>query len=528
MNLPSATLPSKSDFRQLASALSCALQSAILLFLVVVAFLNSIAYIRNYTDDTAYHIPMAVEIAKHGNPYYVDIDSTFTSFWFPAGAETISALIISFTKNINSTNLSGLIFFALFLFVAYKFAGIWTNDFHVRLLCAVVTSLTPILLAETRAFYIDIHFNFFVYLSLYLYCLSLLSADANYGYLGIAAALLSASIKYHGLIVCAILVPVGVYCVLKNKKVLLHWWVIVILVICTAFTSGWYVRNLILKGNPVYPLPLPQLFQTWLSTLGTPYQGIEGYPSLSPEAQWPHPLIPKTISHYRFQPDMTDDAFGIVFPLSLVMLVVVGAQARKMSKMQHQVFVFLVATTAAIIAVMPFGFRVPRYVLFVPAVAALWPSMIMACAPKQNSARLLMYAVVVILGITYIQANLIGGSSNRTMFQNAIDLLREHRRSDIVYFDFVEKGNLRIGYLGGRYAFIASLYDQKLTNQLIQIHYRNYLYDKGPEYTDPDEFVRHVQSLELDYICIFDDQAPGADIILDNFPEKTFVENIFK
>ncbi len=527
MDKQNPALASKNKFRQSQCVLSCVPQSAILLFLVVAAFLNSVAYVRNYVDDTAYHIPIAVEIARHRNPYYVDVDSAFTSFWFPGGAETMVAVIISITHTINSTNLSGSIFFVLFLFVAYKFAGLWTSDFRVRLLCMLTTSLIPILFAQTRAFYIDIHFNFFVYLALYMYCLSLVSEDANYSYLGLGVTILSASIKYHGLLICAVLIPIGVYCALKFKNKLVHWRVIVILLICTAFTSGWYIRNWLFKGNPIYPLALAQPFQTLLNAIGTPYQGMD-FPNLSPQAQWPHPLIPRVISHYGFRPDMTDDAFGTIFPISLVMLAIAGLQMKKMPKTKLRAFICLLATTVAIIIVMPFGFSVPRYILFVPAVAALWPAMIAACTTNKNKVYLLMSIVVVVFGMVYIQANFIERNASENILQDAVKLLQEHRRSDIVYFDFVEKGNLKIGYLGGRFAFIASLYDQRLTNELIQLHYRDYLLDKGTEFKDPGEFVRYIQSLDLDYICVFDDQAPGADIILANFPEKTFVEDVFK
>jgi hypothetical protein len=525
--MQSSTLPSRNRLIQLGIVLLCVLQFAILLFMVVAAFLNSVAYVRDYVDDTAYHIPIAIEIARHRNPYYVDTNSTFTSFWFPGGAETIVAFIVSITHTINSTNLSGSMFFVLLLIVAYKFAGLWTHDFHVRLLCVVATSLIPILFAQTRAFYIDIHFNFFVYLALYLYCLSLVSEDVNYSYLGMGAAIFSAGIKYHGVLICAVLVPVGVYFALKFKNKPLYWWSIVFLVLCTVFSSGWYIRNWILKGNPVYPLALAQPFQTVLSAIGTPYQCVD-YPNLSPQAQWPHPLIPRTVSHYRFQPDMTDDAFGIVFPLSLAILVVVGLRLKKMPRLQLRASMCLLAMTAAIVVVMPFGFSVPRYVLFVPVVAALWPAMIMACTSNKNLVYLSMSIVVVMLGATYIQANFINSDADKSILQNAVSLLQENRRSDIVRFDFVEKGDLRIGYLGGGFAFVASLYDQKLTNDLVQLHYQDYLLDKGREFKDPNEFVEYIQSLELDYIVVFDEQAPGADIILDCFAEKTFVENSFK
>jgi len=498
-----------------------------LLFLVLTAVLNGFAYVRSYIDDTAYHIPIAVEIARHQNPYYVDVDSAFTSFWFPAGAETITAAIVSVVPNINTTNLSGAIFFILFLLLTYQFAGIWTNNLRVRLLCVVITSLTPILLAQTSAFYVDIHFNFFVYLSLYFYCLSLKSKNVNYCYLGMSSAILSASIKYHGLLVGTILLFVGVYCTLVNKKISLRWWVIAILVACTVFTSGWYIRNWILKGNPIYPLALPSAVQTMLAVSGTPYHGMD-FPNLSPQTQWPYPLIPKTLSKYKFQPDMTNNAFGIVFPVSLTMLFVVVTQLKKMSKVRQQMVVLLLLSTSTILVGLPFGFSVPRYVLFVPAIGALWPSILMACTSRKRLTFRLVYVAILILSITYIQANLINQNSGRNTIQNAIKLLQEHQRSDIVYFDFLERGNLKIGYLGGKFAYVASLYDEKLTNQLIQIHYRDYLLDKGTEFGNPSELVTYIQSLDLDYICIFDDTAPGAEILHANFPEKTFFADRFE
>jgi hypothetical protein len=188
----------------------------------------------------------------------------------------------------------------------------------------------------------------------------------------------------------------------------------------------------------------------------------------------------------------------------------------------------LLISTAAILVGMPFGFSVPRYVLFVPAIGALWPSILLACTNHKRLTFRLVYVAILILGMTYIRANLINQNSGRSTIQNSIQLLQEHRRSDIVYFDFLERGNLKIGYLGGKFAYVATLYDEKLTNQLIQIHYRNYLLDKGTEFGDPREFITYVQSLDLDYICIFDDTAPGAEILRANFLEKTFFANSFE
>jgi hypothetical protein len=502
--------------------LSSVVLLAILLFILMTAFLNSYVFVRRYIDDTAYHIPMAVEIARHLNPYYADLHSAFTPFWFPAGAEAITALVLLVTRDINYTNLSGSLFFILFLFVTYKFAGIWTNEFGSRLLCVVAASLTPILLSQTLAFYVDIHFNFFIYLSLFMYCLSLAKDDANYSFLGMAAAILSAGIKYHGIAVCAVLLPVGAYCAVKTNRKNLDWWVMIILGLSSIVVSGWYIRNWLIKGNPIYPLSVPEPFQTMLGIIETRYK-VMTWVQMSPEATWPHPLVPSRILNFdMFRPDATDDAFGLVFPVSVIMLIVVGTQIARFSKVQRQVLVLLLTTTAAIIFVLPSRFSVPRYILFVPAVAALWPSMVTAYSTNKNLTYWIIFPVILVLGVTYI------GGSGMDMFQDSIRVLRENRRPDIMYFNVVEEGNLKIGYLNGRYGFIASLYDRKITNQLVQLHYRDYLLDRGPQFKDPDEFVRYIRSLELDYIWIFDEKAPGADIIRANFPEITFVEDVYK
>jgi hypothetical protein len=521
-------LPATPKATRWLDVLLCVPLWTIIAVLVISSLLNSVAYVRSYVDDTAYHIPMAVEIARHRNPYYVDTGSTFTSFWFPAGAETIAAAIISVIPSINSTNLSGTVFFALFLLVSYKFAGIWTNKSIVRLLCVILVGIIPVLLAQTRAFYIDIHVGFLVYLSLYLYALSIATESANYGWLGMGAALLTSSMKYHGLLFCAILFPVGVYCILRSKNRRPARRVFVVMCLCVVFASGWYIRNLLLKGNPIYPLPLPQLLQTLSTTVGLPYQGMPNYPNLSPQTHLPYPLIPKTLTHYHFRPDITDDAFGLGFPIAMVMYVVAALRVNRMTIPRQRAFWLSLVASIAIVVILPFRLSVPRYILFLPAVAALWPSMIAASTGERKTVFALMYVGVLLLSSFYIGGNLIGDRSTKTSVANALSSIIEGRDSDIIHLDFVEQGNLRVGYLGGRYAFIASLYDRNLTNQLVQLHYQDYLLDAGMSFANPDEFVKHVQSLDLDYIVVFDTKAPGAQIIASHFPDRTFVEDIYK
>ncbi len=498
--------------------------SCVVLALIVAVCLNSVAYVRHFIDDTAYHIPMAVEIARHANPYYVDIDAAFTSFWFPAGAEALVGLIVAITRDINSTNLSGALFYVLFLVVSYQFAGIWTAACHIRLLSVALCGVIPVLFAQTVAFYVDIHINWLVYLSLYLLTLAFIQRQVDYAWYGIGAAILSASVKYHGLLFGTVLMLAAIAVMVAIRSYKPSWRSLMFVVGSGLFTSGWYLRNLWLKGNPIYPLALPQPLSTILTNLGFPYQGIL-FPNLSPQAVLPHPLIPKSPVVYHLVPHITNDAFGLMFPISLFMIGLVALRSHCMPALQRRAFWFVLAVSVAIVVVLPFHLSVPRYVLFLPAVAALWPAMLVATNPSSYRLSLYSYAGVMVISIIYIAANIIGSGNYRTFTQEAISILREHRRSDIVSFDIFEQGNLRIGYLSGRMAFIATLYDRRLTNQLIQLHYQDYLLDHGPNFTNPADFVAYVQSLDLDYIVIFDPEAPGADILREHFFHMTIVED---
>lgn len=498
--------------------------SCVALILIGAVCLNSVAYVRSFVDDTAYHIPMAVEIARHANPYYVDVKATFTSFWFPAGAEALVGLFVAVTRDINSTNLSGALFYILFLVVSYLFAGIWTTARHIQLLSVALCGVIPVLFAQTVAFYVDIHINFLVYLSLYLLTLALVRRQVDYAWYGIGAAILSASVKYHGLFFGAVLMIAALAAMVAIRSYKPSWRSLLFVVGSGVFTSGWYLRNLWLKGNPLYPLDLPQPLPTILTNLGLPYQGIP-FPNLSPQAVWPHPLIPQSPVVYNLVPHITNDAFGLIFPISLLMLGIVALRSHRMPAPQRRAYWFVLAVSVAIVAVLPFHLSVPRYVLFLPAVAVLWPAMLAATNPSSYRFAWYSYAVVMIVSMIYIAANIVGIGNHRTITQEAISILQEHRRSDIVSFDFVEQGNLRIGYLSGRMTFIATLYDRRLTNQLIQLHYQDYLLDHGPDFTNPADFVAYVRSLDLDYIVIFDPKAPGAAILLEHFFDMTIVED---
>jgi hypothetical protein len=86
-------------------------------------------------------------------------------------------------------------------------------------------------------------------------------------------------------------------------------------------------------------------------------------------------------------------------------------------------------------------------------------------------------------------------------------------------YAYVTRGHLRIGYTSGFGNVIAALYDRRLTNTLVPLHYKNYPYNYWREMRSPEEFVRYVESLQLDYIHVFDNGYPGVDLLRRYFRE---------
>ena len=173
--------------------------------------------------------------------------------------------------------------------------------------------------------------------------------------------------------------------------------------------------------------------------------------------------------------------------------------------------------TLALGLIVPFRGAVPRYALFVPVVLALAPAVLQS-APSEPGVGTRRAApgyallagtnvLVLLLCAWYIYGN-----------------VRWHRPPaqprSITRYDYVDAGHLRIGYLDGRNNFVAALYDEQLTNTLIPLHYKNYRLNYDTEFQRPEDFIAHVESLNLDDIQIFDRDAPGAELLIQHFPDK--------
>ena len=441
--------------------------------------------------------------------------------------------------------------------LVYAFAGLWSQGARGRLPSVALVACIPLLLGQTIAFYVDIHLALMLCLSLYLMCLSLIAGDSQPAYFAIAAVFMAASVKYHGLIYAAVLLPAALYCVTRSQRKAPTAKAAAALVAGFAFTAGWYLRNWMLRGNPIFPLSVPTFLRPLLALVRTPYQELPGYFVTSPDTAFPHPFVPEHLLRYVLRPDMTGDGFGLVFIVAGLLAALTLVLIRRIPARRRRAWLFLLVMTLALGLVAPFHFSVPRYALFAPIVLALAPSVLRSALkidrlppypPSTSSGQALPAregAQSFPLawqergqGVRFHLKTLERGAAARFTVLTVTNVLvlalcawyiygniRWHRPPDqprsVARYAYVEAGHLRIGYLDGRNSFVAALYDERLTNTLIPLHYKNYRLNYDTEYERPEDFIAHVASLNLDYIQIFNPDAPGAELLMLHFPDKT-------
>ncbi|MBI1815740.1 MAG: hypothetical protein HYR72_12225 [Deltaproteobacteria bacterium] len=501
-----------------------ALQLAVIVVILLSCVLYSVVYIARWLDDTTYHIPAAVRIAHSWNPYAVD--SPVDSHWFPAGAETLVAVLVWATGSLYVTNLSGALCAIAIAALMYRFAGLWSSDPLPRLATVACVCTIPLLIGQSLAFYIDIHLALLVCLSVYLQAVSLLRRDARYAYVGLTAAILTASVKYSGLQCVLVLAPASAFCVMRAaapRRPRAD--AVALLAIALAFTAGWYVRNWMYRGNPIFSLAVPGWAQPLLSVSPAPYEADEVDPlhvRASPKTGWPHPWMPQSWLTHDYKPDMTHDAFGASAVVSLACTLVSLVLLPWLPAREREVWIFTVLLATLLVVTLPSQAHVPRYILCAPLLAGLSPA-VLACVASRRAARGVIEVLCVgmlALSASYAYVNLLAPGTEWTKLRVAASYLWPYRPHGLRQVGYAQPGHLRIGYTSGQGNMIALLYDPHLTNELVPLHYRNYVYNHGHEVASPEEFVARVRALHLDYIHIFDEQYPGAALLRANFPDR--------
>jgi len=507
-------------------------QLALILLFAGTAVLYAHVYVGNWADDIAYHIPGAVRIAKNLNPYFVD--SSVDSHWYPAGAETFAALFVWAIGSLYAANVTGALCFIAICLGTFLASGLWSRSLEVRLTSTLAVAAIPVMLGQCAAFYVDIHFALLVAASLWLQAAALVRRQPQLAWLGLAAALLAPSVKYAGLFTLIVLVPGCVLAIrLLSPPRRPRWSVALALVASLAFSSGFYLRNWCLRGNPLFPIELP----TWLRPVAAlspaPYESDPEFFRAVREspmsAVFPRPWLPSSFTWTGLKPDMIDDAFGAVGTILLLASIATLASLRRLDRDRRGAWLLVLVETVALLLLFPLPAQNPRYVLFVPIALALSPAVLAAALPSGRGRDLVdvvCAAVLVFAGI-FAWCNLID-AGRWTSLQAVGRLVFAPPPRPPEWIAWAQAGHLRIGYTSGHGNSISLLYDPGLTNELVSLHYRDFFLNHGPDFATPEEFVAHVCSLNLDGIQIWDDADPAAALLLEHFPEKVHVDPLWR
>lgn len=495
--------------------------------LVVVAFVLGsclvfgLAYVGLFLDDNAYHLPSAVRIAQHWNPYFVG-DSPVDAHWFPAGAEALVAVFVALAGSLSLSNLSGALCAGALVVLMYRFAGLWGADRLGRLATVACTSTIPLLIGQSLAFYVDVHFALLLCLAVYWQTVAVRNHTARSAYYGLAMALLLPSIKYSGLLTGLVLVPASGFCLWQATAPRRPDVKSALAVLAAAgFSGGWYVRNWLVRGNPVYPFAVPAWIRPLLTFGGAPYEFDPEHHIISPRTAWPHPYVPGAWLRHDYTPHMTDDAFGASVVIAGGCAVLALALARHLTAAERRAWWFVLGICVLLITASPYGLEVPRYMLAVAVLLSLGPAVLTVIARRMGANRAAVGVSAAILAFSGVYAvqNLLTPepvASNVCVAASCLFPYQPCGSSE----PYAARGHLRIGYTSGFGNLIAALYDPGLTNTLVPLHYKNYAYNYGREMASPEEFIRYVNSLRLDYIHVFDARYPGVDLLRQHFRDK--------
>ncbi len=205
-------------------------------------------------DSYDYHIPIQQMILN--GTFLHPIHVKMVQWYYPGSTEILNALFLALHVPLTLSNIAAIFFLAVML---WKLCYRVLEDYYLSLFVALVIVTQHAFIRWLNAVSIDIWMaGFFVYLLFLLF--GELNRDRLYTLLGFSSGMVLGS-KYTGVGIVAIM---GI---LFGKKILssltpkrLFLFIIPFLV----FGISWYIRNFLIVGNPIYPLPLFSLPSTSL------------------------------------------------------------------------------------------------------------------------------------------------------------------------------------------------------------------------------------------------------------------------
>ena len=319
-------------------------------------------------DALSYHIPPAVWWLQEGRIYPVPSEFTF-GYAYPQGMSLLILWQLAFTATDHLVNLLQLPFAIMGAVAAYALArevgigrswAIWASAFW---------GLAPLVVEQTLVPYNDVAIAALTLTALYFVLRFWRRCRIGTGHLWLAgcAVGLMLGIKANAFLVLGLIVILALVPLRRSPRRYikdLGWRALALAVPSLLLASYWYIRNLVLYHNPIYPVAVKLLGITILPGPRTVTSLITVTPDQTP---WETLLkgLREAIVTYSY--DSPNGGFGAVFTcLGLAALagaLIHGIRSRRWRLVTVLCFGLLLYLLQPV--------KYPRYVLYLPALGGL-------------------------------------------------------------------------------------------------------------------------------------------------------------
>ncbi|MDZ4242935.1 MAG: hypothetical protein U1D99_08925 [Candidatus Omnitrophota bacterium] len=231
----------------------------------LVAFVSAWLFVSAYflpprgTDDLSYHLPVIFETILHHKIQLLPVDLN-GHFAFPMNAEMLFLWPVIYFHHIRWVDIVQWVVGFFGVLAIYRLAGIFSVPRRESIFIALLFPLIPLVITQGGVNYIDLIISVFYLISLWLAAeLYLQTRDGRsaaqalpylYG-LAVSTGLLL-GMKYMNILLVLVLQVLAIPAMTRLPR--RH--VLRCALLALLFGGYWYLRNLFLLGNPIYPIDL--------------------------------------------------------------------------------------------------------------------------------------------------------------------------------------------------------------------------------------------------------------------------------
>ncbi|MBA1334523.1 MAG: hypothetical protein HPY66_2372 [Firmicutes bacterium] len=323
-------------------------------------FFNGVLLPPIYWDELYYHLFYPAVWARDGYIHFFDMSNTFVA-GYPANLDLISGWTMVMTGTDVWAELTGLPF--VFLGIAVLFAFCKRLDICPRnsFWAGLLFATTPLVIFHSKAAYIDLPVSVLFGSAIYFLFLYFREGRLNYLIIGAVTMGIIVGAKYSGpYMAIAGLIPIIYRGCITRKRLFRPSWIKIIAYYCIPVIllgSFFYIRNLILFGNPFYPMTL----RIWGVTIFEGLYFTDAFNFTAPESSW----VTLAKALIETEPLPLIDSFYAGFGPQLIVMAIPAFFLFLINDKQWRTPVIIIFIIPLFISIASLPAKYPRYLIHI-------------------------------------------------------------------------------------------------------------------------------------------------------------------